>query len=348
MTTMTSLERCLTVLDGGVPDRIPVCLLDFMPAATLAGLSMPEYCTSGETMAAAHIGAWERFGNDMVDLENGVAALAGAVGCTVEYEEETSPPWVTAPALESIEDVGRLRPIDPSSDGTLPEMLRATRLIADELGDRVCLLSEADQGPFSLAAQIVGIEEFLVALMDPGQTELVERLLEYATEQVIAYGRALIDAGAHLTMMGESVAGPDVCSPGQYRRFAMPYERRVVETLASEGKRMGMHICGDATRIIDDMVGTGAAFLQVDHKIDRAAARQAAHGRTTLIGTVDPSEVMARGGVDDVRAAAHDDIRALAGDGGFILAPGCALPYDTPTDNIEALVTAAGSAPVAS
>ena len=185
MTSMTPLERCLTVLDGGIPDRVPVCLLDFMPAAALAGVSMPEYCTSGETMAATHIGAWERFGNDMIDLENGVAALAGAVGCTVEYEEETSPPWVTAPALESIEDVGHLRPIDPSSDGTLPEMLRATRLIADELGDRVCLLSEADQGPFSLAAQIVGIEKFLVALMDPGQTELVERLLEYATEQVI-------------------------------------------------------------------------------------------------------------------------------------------------------------------
>ena len=239
--------------------------------------------------------------------------------------------------------MARLRAIDPTTDGTLPEMLRATRLIADELGDRVCLLSEADQGPFSLAAQIVGPEEFLVALMDPGQSELVGRLLDYSTEQVITYGRALVDAGAHLTMMGESIAGPDVCSPGQYRRFAAPYQRRVVEVLAAEGKRMGMHICGDATPIVGDMVDTGAAFLQVDHKIDRAVVARTARGRTTVFGTVDPSEVMARGRTDDVRRAAAQDIEALGAAGGFILAPGCALPYDTPSRNILALVKAAAT-----
>lgn len=343
MPPISGLERCLTVLDGGVPDRVPVGLLDFMPAAAAAGLSMREYCTSGERMAEAHIAAWERFGHDLIDLENGVAALAGAVGCDVGFDEDSSPPWVTGPAITSIEEVGSLRPIDPAADGTLPEMIKATRLIAAELGERVCLLAEADQGPFSLAAQIVGIEEFLVALLDPGRAVQVERLLDYATEQVITYGRALTDAGAHLTMMGESVAGPDVCAPDIYRRYAVPRERQVVATLAAEGRRMGMHICGDSTHIIGDMVGTGAAFLQVDSRIDRSVAKRAARGRTTLMGTVDPSEVMARGSSDAVRAAAASDIKQLGNGGGFILAPGCALPYDTPPENIAALVETAAA-----
>ena len=341
MADMTPLERCQTVLDGGTPDRVPVCLLNFMQVASMAGLSLPEYCTDGEAMAAAHIAAWQHFGHDMIDLENGVVALAGAVGCKVGFDEDTSPPWVTAPALASIEDVDQLQPIDPGSDGMLPEMLAATRIIADELGDRVLLLSEADQGPFSLAAQIIGIEEFLVALIDPDKEALVERLLEYTTEQVITYGRALIDAGAHVTMMGESLAGPDVCGPDLYRRFALPYERRVIETLAAEGKPMGLHICGDATRIVEDMVETGAPFLQVDHKIDRHVAKRAAEGRTTLVGTVDPSGMLALGTPDDVKAAARADIAILAPNGGFMLAPGCALPYDTPEVNIKALVEAA-------
>ncbi len=338
MSGMTSLQRCQTVLGGGVPDRVPVCLLNFMHAGALAGVSLSDYCSDGATMAAAHIAAWERFGHDMIDLENGVTALASAVGCTVGYEGDTTPPYVAAPALASIEDVDQLRPIDLSSGATVAAMLTATRLISRELGDRVCLLAEADQGPFSLAAQIVGIEEFLIALMDPSRTELVRRLLEYTTEQVITYGRALIDAGAHLTMMGESIAGPDVCAPGLYRRFALPYERRVIDTLHAEGKAIGLHICGNATRIIDDMVETGARFLQVDHKIDRMVAKRAARGRTTLIGTVDPSSVMALGTPDQVRAAALEDLRLLAGDGGFVLAPGCALPYGTPDANVSALV----------
>jgi uroporphyrinogen decarboxylase len=343
MTEMTSVERCEAVLDGRVPDRVPVCLLNFMPAAAGAGMSLREYCTDGRAMAEAHIAAWEHFGHDMIDLENGVAALASAVGCTVEFHEDTSPPWVTAPALERIEDVDELRPIDPRTDGMLPGVVRATELISERLGDRAFLLAEADQGPFSLATQIVGIEELLIAMTEPAKHDLVRRLLEYATQQVITYGRALIDAGAHMTMMGDSIAGPDVCSPGMYRQFAAPYERQVVDTLAAEGKRIGLHICGDATKIVGDMADTGSQLLAVDYKIDLAAAKQATAGTTTVIGTVDPSAVMALGSVDDVRAAAREDLEIVGPGGGFILAPGCALPYDTPDENMQALVDVAGT-----
>ena len=338
MVEMTSVERCQTVLDGGIPDRVPVCLLNFMPAAAMAGMSLREYCTDGAAMAEAHIAAWKRYGHDMIDLENGVAALASAVGCGVSFEEDTSPPWVTEPALQRIEDVDRLRPIDPASDGMLPELVKATRRISESVGEHAFVLAEADQGPFSLATQIVGVEEFLIALMEPTKHEFVHRLLEYTTQQVIAYGRALIEAGAHMTGIGDSIAGPDVCSPEQYREFAMPYERRVVETLAAEGVRVGLHICGDATRIISDMAQTGSPLLAVDYKIDRMAAKQATRGVTALIGTTDPSEVLARGTPDRVRAAVRSDLAILADGGGFILAPGCAMPYETPDDNIRAFV----------
>ncbi len=341
MVELTSVERCRTVLAGGVPDCVPVCLLNFMPAAAQAGLSLREYCTDGDAMAEAHIAAWERFGHDMIDLENGVAALAGAVGCGVDFESDTSPPWVVAPALERIEDVDRLRPIDPARDGMLPELLKATRLISARLGERAFLLAEADQGPFSLATQIVGVEALLMALTDPDKEGLVRRLLDYATQQVITYARALLEAGAHMTGMGDSIAGPDVCSPALYRRFAWPYERRVVEALGADSAMIGLHICGDATTILEDMVGTGSQLLAVDHKVDRAAAKAATRGSTTLIGTVDSSGVLARGTPDDVRAAARSDLDLLAEGGGFILAPGCALPYDTPEANIRALVETA-------
>jgi uroporphyrinogen decarboxylase len=341
MTGMTAVERCRIVLEGGVPDRVPVGLLNFMPAAAMAGMTLREYCTDGTAMAEAHIAAWQRYGHDLIDLENGVAALASAVGCTVDFEEDTSPPWVTAPALERIEDIDQLRPIDVETDGMLPEMVKATRLISERLGDGAFLLAEADQGPFSLATQILGAEEMLIATMEPGKEELVRQLLAYTTEQVITYGRALIDAGAHLTGMGDSIAGPDVCSPDVYRRFALPYERQVVETLAAEGKTISLHICGNTALIADDMVESGSALLAIDFKTDRDIIKNATRGRTAIMGTVDPSAVMTRGTPDEVRAAARADMHALAGGGGFILAPGCALPYSAPEENIRALVETA-------
>ncbi|MFN8620940.1 MAG: uroporphyrinogen decarboxylase family protein [Chloroflexota bacterium] len=343
---MNSLERVRTVLDGGIADRVPVCLENFMHACAVAGVSLQDYCVDGDLMAATHLAAWRRFGHDLIDLENGVTALAGAAGCTVEIPDDQNAPWVIAPAIAGIEEVGSLRPIDPERDGTLPAMVRATRRLAEELGGEVAILAEADQGPFSLAAQIVGIEDFLVALMDPRKADLVEQLLTYTTEQVITYALALHAAGAHLTMMGESVAGPDVCSPAVYREFALPWERRVVEAVAAKGGTIGIHVCGNATRIIDDLVSTGARFLQVDYKIDRERCKSAAAGRTTLIGTVDPSGVLALGTPEAVRAAAETDLRTLAEGGGFILSPGCSLPYPTPDANVDALLAAARAWPV--
>ena len=118
-------------------------------------------------------------------------------------------------------------------------------------------------------------------------------------------------------------------------------------SIAARGGRIGLHICGDATRIIEDMVSTGAAFLQVDHKIDRARCKAAAAGRTTLIGTVDPSAVLALGTPADVAVAAERDLAHLAPGGGFILSPGCSLPWTTPDANVQALVDAARSHAVA-
>jgi MtaA/CmuA family methyltransferase len=292
-------------------------------------------------MAEAHVAAWERYGHDMIDLENGVAALASAVGCGVGFESDSSPPWVMHPAIDRLEDVECLRPIDPACDGLLPEMLLATRLISERLGDHVFLLAEADQGPFSLASQIVGPETWFMALMDPDREPLVRQLLQYATEQVITYARALVAAGAHMTGIGDSIAGPEVCAPATYRRFAWPAEREVVGRLAADGVMVGLHICGDATAIVDDMVTTGSQLLAVDFTIDRRAAKAAARGRAALIGTVDPSGILALGTPEDVAAAATADLEALAPGGGFILAPGCALPFGTPSANIEALVDTA-------
>ncbi|GAB4549787.1 MAG: methylcobamide--CoM methyltransferase [Anaerolineae bacterium] len=340
MSEMTSFERCMTVLGGGIPDRVPVCLENFQHAAAVAGYTLREYCLDGEKMAAAHIAAWQKFGHDMIDLENGVAALAGAAGCEVRFDDY-APPWVTRPALESIQAVDQLKAIDPYRDGTLPEVIKATRLLAREVGGHVCLLVEADQGPFSLASAVLGPEAWLMALLDPSQQALVHRLLEYSYEQVLRYAGALLDAGAHLTMMGESISGPDVCSPAVYRRFAFPYQQRLIEALRAGGGQMGMHICGNVTPIIEAAVETGAIFLQVDHKIDHAVCKRAAQGKTTLIGSLDPSGVMARGSVEDVIQAARHDIERLAGGGGFILSPGCTLPYTTPDENVAALVEAA-------
>jgi uroporphyrinogen-III decarboxylase len=150
-----------------------------------------------------------------------------------------------------------------------------------------------------------------------------------------------MEQGAHMTSIGESIAGPDVCAPAVYSQWAWTADRRLVERLAAQDIRLAYHICGDATRIVDEMVDTGAAVLELDYKCDLPAVKQAVAGRATVLGVIDPSGVIARSSPDAVREAVREELAVLAPGGGLILGPGCALPPETPMENLHALVDAA-------
>lgn len=340
MDRMTSRERVARVLAGGLPDRVPVLMQNFQNTAFLAGLSLREFCQSGELMADAQYAAWERFKYDVVDLENGTAAMAEACGCEVEYPLN-GPPSVLKPALTSLDDLDGLRPVDPTRDGRLPELLKATRLMRERLAGRACIVGEADQGPFDLAALLLGMESWLVVLMTPEQRAGAHRLLEYATEQVLRLALAQSAAGADFTEIGDPLGGPDVCSPGVYREFAFPYERQLAAELNAHGVPLILHMCGDATLIITEMAATGAPMLEVDYKIDAGRCRAATENGPVLVGNVDPSAVMALGTPEQVVAKSRQAIERLGPRGRFILSPGCTLPATTPPENTAAMMAAA-------
>jgi len=351
---MTSLERTRTVLAGGIPDRVPVDLHNFMMVAEASGAPFPEFFQDGEAMAEGQIKAWREFGHDVLILENGTAALAEACGAQVEYMEGSAP-VCHGPAIKSLDDIDKLEVPDPYKVFPLTENLRATRIVAQEIGDKAFIIGRADQGPFSLAAMLLGMEEFLLRLAQAdggrsgrrgggGDAELAKklhRLLEFSLAVTTRYAYAQIQAGAHMTSIGESLSGPDVCSPKSYKTFEWSYAKRMVENLKADNIQLAYHICGDATAIVPDMVETGATILELDYKVDMLAVKAATRGRATVLGPVDPSGVLALGAPSDVENAAREAIEILGEGGGLILGPGCALPPKTPAENVHRLIETA-------
>jgi MtaA/CmuA family methyltransferase len=248
---------------------------------------------------------------------------------------------VKEPVLKSLDDVDKLHVPDPNKDGTLPELLKATRIVSQEIGDKAFIIGRADQGPFSLAALLLGMENFLLQLILNEKPDQMRRLFDFSLETVYRYALAQIENGAHMTSVGESLSGPDVCSPQTYKEFEWAYAKRLVEQLQEKDISLAYHICGDATKIVPDMVATGATILELDYKVDLQAVKDATRGKTTVLGPIDPNLVMAHGTPDLVEEKCKEAIEIMAPDGGFILGPGCALPPETPPENIHAMVESA-------
>lgn len=140
--------------------------------------------------------------------------------------------------------------------------------------------------------------------------------------------------------MGDSASGPDLVSPAIYREFSMPYEKRLGDTLKAEGVQTVCHICGRLDPILEDVVETGFAGYEVDYRTNIQLAKKVFKGRATLFGNIDPSGVFCLSSSQKVRETAIRLLEVYKEGGRFVIGAGCALPKETPEENIRAFVDA--------
>ncbi len=153
----------------------------------------------------------------------------------------------------------------------------------------------------------------------------------------------MAETGADMVSNGDSPAGPGPDLAGH-----VPKLRPAVGAAAAPdeahalGRPYVLHICGDTTRILEDMLATGADALELDYKTDAGPARDALKGRAVFIGNIDPSGVLALGTPARVEARTRELLRRLRrGTPRFILNAGCAIPAETPPANLRAMIRAA-------
>lgn len=337
---MNSLQRCRAVLNGELPDRIPVIPQSFMYAVEQAGYPIRRVQHDGRLMAECHLSCWEKFGYDGIIIDFDDATLAEACGAAVIYRND-EPAIVdeSKPLLSHLDQVDDLVLPDPAYSGRLSVWLEATKELVQRVGNEVFIMGRADQGPFTLACMLRGTTHFMMDLLteDP---EKIKRLIDWCEKACVIFAEAQYRAGAHSTSIGDALAGPSLVAPETYRDFAWLPEKVLTEKVQALGIPFSIHICGDTTGIFTDMADTGARILEVDWKLDMGQARRQAPSTTVLMGNVNPSDPMVTGTPAQVEKAAAEVIRKTGGKGLF-LSSGCALGRNTPPENLKALVEAA-------
>ena len=340
MKEMTSLERVQAVLNGQVPDRLPVIPQSFMFSAKTAGYHIGEINRSPAKMAESHRISQEKYGYDGCIIDVDDATLAEACGAKVNFRDnDVASVDERNPALKDLSEIDSLHMPDPLKDGRICEWLETTERLMDMVGDHVFVMGRADQGPFSLLCLLRGAQNLMMDLMIKDEAT-IRHALEWATEAHICFARAQLQVGAHATSMGDAYAGPNLISPALYRKFGFPYEKKVVDALQDLNGAYAIHICGNATKIVEDMGKTGAEILEIDWKTNMGEARKVVPDNVVLMGNINPSDPMFLGEPDTVRAQAKEIIESTKGKG-IILSSGCALGEGTKEENMRALVESA-------
>jgi uroporphyrinogen decarboxylase len=254
---------------------------------------------------------------------------AEAMGCELAWASET-PPAVTTHPLERTRSLAELPPFDLDA-ARLPLAFEVTRRMKAQVGDRVGIYGLIC-GPFTLAMHLMGNDLFM-QMYD--HSDYVKAVVGYCASIGRKMAHAYIDAGGGRGGGGRSHDEPDIARA--FTEFVTPYVNQVFDAVRARERFSSLFVCGDASRNLDEMSKTACDNLSIDENIPLALLRDTS--RTTgksFGGNLKLASVLLFGDADDCRL---DAIRCIdvAGGAGFILAPGCDLPYATPPENLEAV-----------
>lgn len=318
---MTSKERIMAVISGRESDRVPVFPLLMSFAAKRYGVNYRQFASNGHVLAESQLKVWEIFGFDAITACSDAFRVSADLGGEIVFPEDT-PPHLIKPLVKNEADFKQLKKPDVSDPkGRMADRIMSTRELVSAAGEHCLVLGWVDM-PFAEACSLCGVSEFMLMLYD--EPDFVHLLLEFLTEIVIEFALAQIETGA--PMVGAGDAAASLISPEFFRRFALPYEQKVCEAVHKAGGLVKLHICGNTTKLLPDMVLSGADLFNVDHMVDLSLAiKTYDKSQKAFKGNINPVADMLGVPPEECQRKAEDCIKMAQGSR-FILSPGCEVP----------------------
>lgn len=185
-----------------------------------------------------------------------------------------------------------------------------------------------------------GYTNLLYDMMDeePLLWDLIERLEAFNHEIVRHYLEIGVDIIEFPEDLGMQV-GP-MLSPEQFRKYIKPSYSRMMQSARDKGVPIHMHSDGDIRTLVDDLVDSGVAIVNLQDQVNGIDWIQAnLKGRVCVDLDIDRQNVTVFGTPKDIDQLIHDEVEALAcPDGGLCMIYG--MYPGMPMENVVAVMDA--------
>lgn len=329
---MNALERMRNTFAGRPVDRLAVQPIVMMLAARRAGISYREYVTDYRKLVAAQLRLVSELEIDLVSLCSDPCREAADCGAEIRWFDDQPPAHSARDALlRDKRALAALKLPDPLGGGRMHDRVKGAALFRERVGGEVPILGWVE-GPMAQAADLRGIDAALLDLVD--DPPFVTDLFEFVTALELAFARAQVEAGADIIGVGDAAAS--LVSPGLYREYVLPYQKRLVDGIHALGVPVRLHICGRIDHLLPGIATLGVAMIDVDYPTDLARVRPTLGPEVTILGNTEPVRFFLNGTPAQIRADLERCHR-LAGNR-FIVGAGCEIPPHTPPAAVAALL----------
>lgn len=325
---MTGKQRIRNAFRCEPVDRVPWVPFVGSHGGALLGTGADEYLKSPQAIAEGVRKAVELYRPDGIPVMFDLQVEAEVLGCQLKWARE-NPPAVVSHPLSNGTKLEQLTVPGPDQ-GRIKTSLDAARLIRREHPDLA--IYGLVTGPFTLALHLLGTDLFMKMFDQPAY---ITELMEFCRQVGEAVSRSYIEAGCDVIALVDPMTSQ--IGPDQFTEFVTPPVRRLFDSIREQGALSSFFVCGHAQQNIPVMCECRPDNVSIDENIPLDYVRDECLQRNISFGgNLQLTSVLLLGDELDSQKNAIACLE-VAGEKGFILAPGCDLPYATPPQNLKAV-----------
>lgn len=331
---LTPKERLKNALDKKPVDRPPcICpggMMNMVTAQLMDAVQiyLPEAHQDARKMAdlaraVYDTGCFENYGVPFC-----MTVEAEKLGAKVDLGSVVYEPHVTEYAIDSVSDYGKLAALDVKN-GRDQVVLDAIRILKKETAD-VPIVGNLT-GPISTASSVMEPVVFYKELRKKNQE--AHAYMEFITDQLIAFGRAQIEAGADVIAISDPSGTGEILGPKYFKEFAVTYLNKLLDGLQKEKMGTIVHICGQMNAVYQEIDEVQSNVLSFDSVVSMKEARAHLKNRI-LMGNVS-TYALEFADPQKVKTLTRNCVK----NGSDILSPACGLGMKSPLENVKAILS---------
>lgn len=317
-------ERTPCICPGGMMNMLTVELME------RHGSFWPEAHSDPEMMAALASAVYEDGLFDNVGVPFCMTVEAEAMGASVILGGRDTEPRVSAYPISSVEQWRQLHSIDLNAGR--PLVVRQAIGLLKKRCAGAALIGNLT-GPVSLASSLVDAAVFYKELRK--KPEAAQAMMNFVTDNLIAFGNAQIDAGAEFIAISDPGGTGEILGPKLFEQYALPALNRICMALKPRCKGVIVHICGQLRAIYPQLARLESRVISVDAIVSVKEIR-AQLPEKVIMGNVS-TFALAGGKQDIIRSLCRTCLKNGVG----ILAPACGLGTTTTLDSLAVMMETA-------
>lgn len=332
--TQKQWDTLVDVIQGKEVKPLPVgFIIDSPWLPSWYGIKILDYFTSDDLWFNANMHAIKSF-PEVIFLpgfwsELGMCGEPSAFGAISSFPADEFP--YAKKNILSIEDISRISPPNPATDGLAPFILNRLLVNADRIRESGHdIRFSISRGPMNIASYLMGIQDFLTGMIT--HPEEIHTLLNIITDYLVSWHDLQKESIPTIdgTMVLDDIIG--FIAEEEFRTFGLPYFKRLFNRDATIKFLHNDADCSSSIRYLPEIgvnlfnMGTGTLLSdlmdQTGHKV-------------TMLGNIPPRDVLAAGTREDIESSVKDMMDDLTETRRVIASCGGGMPPGVSSENLR-------------